>query len=162
MTNHTTYVAWPVTCKDCSAITTANFKQTPLVCEVCKSNNVAKITNPHGWKGDGEVSPGRLAQPVRLLMRLLRSDELPRTLTPQEQAASAARIKAYAATMASGELAPSSDRVVEPSINPDVVRVIERWGDLTLTNGHYRCPKCDKFELRFGTNVGGHGWIDWD
>ena len=94
MANHTTYEAWPVTCKDCSAITTANFKQTPLVCEVCKSDNVAKITNPHEWKGDGEV--------------------------------------------------------------------FESWGDLTLTNGHYRCPKCDKLELRFGTNVGGHGGIMWD
>lgn len=41
-------------------------------------------------------------------------------------------------------------------------KVIEKWLDLTLTDGHYRCPKCDKFELRFGTNVGGHDKVMWD
>src|SRR5215467_2882136 len=30
----------------------------------------------------------------------------------------------------------------------------ERWGDLRLTDGHYRCPKCSKFELRFGRAAG--------
>jgi len=41
-------------------------------------------------------------------------------------------------------------------------KVIENWLDLTLTDGHYRCPKCDKLELRFGTNVGGHDKVMWD
>ena len=27
--------------------------------------------------------------------------------------------------------------------------VTDRWGELYLTNGHYRCPKCEKYELRF-------------
>ena len=40
--------------------------------------------------------------------------------------------------------------------------IIERWGKLTLTSGHYRCPKCDKMELRFGTNAGGHSKVLWD
>lgn len=39
---------------------------------------------------------------------------------------------------------------------------IENWGALFLTDGHYRCPCCGKFELRFGTNVGGHDRIRWD
>jgi hypothetical protein len=30
----------------------------------------------------------------------------------------------------------------------------EQWGDLTLTDGHYKCPKCSKFELRFGRASG--------
>jgi hypothetical protein len=40
------------------------------------------------------------------------------------------------------------------------------WGmlrpRLILTDGHYRCPKCFKFELRFGTNTGGHPIVDFD
>ena len=45
--------------------------------------------------------------------------------------------------------------------------LIESWGwrdpaPLTLTDGHYRCPKCGEFELRFGTNVGCHPKVDWD
>jgi hypothetical protein len=55
MMNHTTYAAWPVSCKVCSAITTANFEQTPLACEACNSTNVAQMTEPHEWNGDGEV-----------------------------------------------------------------------------------------------------------
>lgn len=31
------------------------------------------------------------------------------------------------------------------------------WGDLELTDGHYRCPKCDAFELRFT-----YGMMHWD
>ena len=34
---------------------------------------------------------------------------------------------------------------------------IEMWETLTLTDGHYRCPKCGKFELRFT-----FGGIQWD
>jgi hypothetical protein len=93
MANHR-YVAWPVCCKGCSAITTANFGQSPLICEECKSFNVVPITNANVWKGDGKV--------------------------------------------------------------------IETLGDLTFTEGHYRCPKCGKIELRFGTNFGGHDEIIWD
>jgi hypothetical protein len=37
-----------------------------------------------------------------------------------------------------------------------------RDDDLTLTNGHYRCPKCGDFELRFGTNAGGHSMVMWN
>lgn len=92
--NHTTYAAWPVSCKVCSAVTTANFKQSPLVCQKCQSSNVTPMTDPQEWKGDGKV--------------------------------------------------------------------IENWGTLTLTDGYYRCPKCGEFELRFGTNVGGHGMRMWD
>ena len=41
-------------------------------------------------------------------------------------------------------------------------KVIVTWGKLTLTDGHYRCPQCGEFELRFGTNAGGHGMVMWD
>jgi ribosomal protein S27AE len=40
--------------------------------------------------------------------------------------------------------------------------VTERWGELELTDGHYRCPECGEYELRFGTNAGGRGKILWD
>ncbi|WP_156947001.1 hypothetical protein [Afipia birgiae] len=93
--NHTTYAAWPVTCKMCAAVTTANFKQSPLTCQECDSGDVIPPIDPQWWKGDGDVN--------------------------------------------------------------------ENWGmgrnALTLTNGHYRCPKCDEFELRFGTNAGNHAMI---
>jgi hypothetical protein len=38
----------------------------------------------------------------------------------------------------------------------------EQWGELPLTDGHYRCPNCREYELRFGTNAMGHGHILWD
>jgi hypothetical protein len=53
MANHTTYAAWPVSCAVCSAITTANFKEAPLVYQACKTSNVKSITDPCMWKGDG-------------------------------------------------------------------------------------------------------------
>ena len=94
MLNHTTYAAWPVACRVCSDITTANFKQHPLACEVCQSKDVRPMSDPHEWSGDGEI--------------------------------------------------------------------VERWDALTLTDGHYRCPKCNEFELRFGTDEEGHGKLYWD
>jgi Zn finger protein HypA/HybF involved in hydrogenase expression len=32
------------------------------------------------------------------------------------------------------------------------------WDELELTDGHYRCPKCGKYELRFGTGLPGIRW----
>ncbi len=101
MSNHTTYAAWPVSCKTCAAVTTANFKESPLVCRSCKSQDVTSPTDLRWWKGDGNVIES-------WLMGLARDDAL------------------------------------------------------TLTNGHYRCPKCDEFELRFGTNAAGHPIRMWD
>lgn len=94
MANHETYAAWPISCKDCAAITTANFRATPLICEKCDGQNVVPVTDRHEWKGDGKES-----------------------------------------TM---------------------------WGVLRLTDGHYRCPKCGAFALRFGTDHSGHGHMSWD
>src|ERR1035437_3421956 len=94
MANHTVYAAWPVSCNVCAAVTTANFKNTSLVCEKCQTTEVIPFTDPSVWRGDGEE------------------------------------------TM--------------------------RWGDLRLADGHYRCPKCAKFELRFDTDVGGHEKIMFD
>jgi hypothetical protein len=34
--------------------------------------------------------------------------------------------------------------------------------DRVLTDGHYLCPVCHKFELRIGTDVGGRGRILFD
>ena len=94
MLNFQTDAAWPVRCKRCAAIMTANFRQAPITCEGCESQDVVPASNRGEWKGDGKV--------------------------------------------------------------------IEAWDELALTDGHYRCPKCDKFELRFGTNQGGHNKIMWD
>ena len=92
--NHLTHAAWPVSCKDCAAITTANFKQKPLNCQECRSGNVVPMTDRGQWQGDGKNN--------------------------------------------------------------------ERWGELTLTDGHYLCPKCGAFELRFGTDECQHGRILFD
>ena len=43
-----------------------------------------------------------------------------------------------------------------------MVSQLKTGGKLTLTNGRYRCPKCNQFDLRFGTNAGGHGSARWD
>jgi hypothetical protein len=94
MTNHAEHAAWPVTCRSCSAVTTANFKQSPLTCLECGSTDVLPFTDRTLWKGDGKQS--------------------------------------------------------------------DMWGDLTLTDGHYRCPKCRALELRFGSNAGGHSKIFFD
>lgn len=55
MANHTTYTAWPVSCKVCAGVTTANFKQSPLICQICKSSDVTPPTDPGWWNGDGNV-----------------------------------------------------------------------------------------------------------
>jgi ribosomal protein S27AE len=95
MSNYTTYAAWPVTCNNCHAVTTANFKQLPLSCTKCESTDVLAFDSAESWKGDGET--------------------------------------------------------------------IESWGELRLTSGHYRCPRCGEHELRFGTNAGGREHIIlWD
>jgi hypothetical protein len=88
MANHTWYAAWSVSWRKCSAITTANYKQSPLVCESCESTEVVPMADPAVRKGGGKA--------------------------------------------------------------------VERWGELTLTDGEYRCPRCGEFSLRFGTNAGGH------
>ena len=28
--------------------------------------------------------------------------------------------------------------------------IVQEWGDYFVTDGHYQCPKCKKFELEFG------------
>jgi len=89
MVDHATYAAWPVVCDSCSAVTTANFEQTPLVCEECNGSKVIPMSDGRNWRGDGEV-------------------------------------------------------VVD-------------WGELILTDGHYRCPKCGAFELQFV-----RGDVMWD
>lgn len=94
MINFQTYAAWPISCRNCAAITAANFLAVPLACEECKSQEVVPVSDRREWKADGEV--------------------------------------------------------------------IETWDELSLTDGHYRCPKCDMYELRFGTNQGGHDKIMWD
>ena len=86
--NFRTHAAWPVSCHDCAAITTANFMQKPLKCQKCSGGNVVPVADRSQWRGDGEIEVG--------------------------------------------------------------------WGEMSLTNGHYRCPKCGAFELRFGTNACGH------
>src|ERR1700682_825998 len=93
--NHSTYAAWPINVKTCLAVTTANYKKTPLTCERCQSPDVLPFTDPSLWKGDGDDN------------------------------------------------------------------TLDRWGDLILTDGHYRCPKCSAFELRFGTNAAGHDLISF-
>jgi hypothetical protein len=89
MLSHHTLEAWPVTCNQCSAATTANFKNRPLRCLECDSVDVLPFDDPTLWKGDGK---------------------------------------------------------------PNVC-----WGELKLTDGHYRCPKCGKYELNFS-----EGEILWD
>lgn len=99
MANWTTYAAWPVSCNTCKAVTTANFKELPLICEECGSHDVISPTDLQWWKGDSDV------------------------------------IQSWNLMSGNG---------------------------LMLTNGHYRCSNCGQFELRFGTEAGGHGMVLWD
>jgi hypothetical protein len=85
---HATCAAWPVICRTCAALTTANHREAPLVCSQCKSDDVVRIADARAAGDDDELN---------------------------------------------------------------------RWEDLTLTNGHYLCPKCNVMELRFARGV-----IDWD
>jgi hypothetical protein len=43
------------------------------------------------------------------------------------------------------EVVPLND----PSVWQGDGEQMDRWANLTLSDGHYRCPKCGKFELRF-------------
>ena len=58
----------------------------------------------------------------------------------------------------STEVMPVSDRLIWKGDG----KRNEQWGELTLTDGHYRCPICGLYELRFGTGVGGHPIVTWD
>jgi hypothetical protein len=49
-------------------------------------------------------------------------------------------------------------RIADPRATADDGELLAHWGDsLTLTNGHYLCPKCNAIELRFENSS-----IDWD
>jgi hypothetical protein len=54
---------------------------------------------------------------------------------------------------------PDVTQVTDPQCWTGDGDVIENWGALTLTNGHYRCPVCGTFELRFAN---GHGGVLFD
>ncbi|YBW37771.1 hypothetical protein ACMYR2_0261 [Nitrobacter sp. TKz-YC01] len=95
MADHVKNAAWPVYCKLCDEITTANHKQMPLTCNECNTTDVIPIDDPSVWLGDNEG-------------------------------------------------------------------ISEMWGRLRLMDGHYRCPKCGRFEVRFGKNAGGHSILSWD
>jgi hypothetical protein len=56
--NRAPYCAWPVSCKVCSAITSANFEQSPLVCEACGCADVVPVTDPAMRKGGSKVVEG--------------------------------------------------------------------------------------------------------
>ncbi len=89
MVDHMTYAAWPVSCRRCPAITTANFKASPLACVKCGTADVTPMNDVSLWQGDG--------------------------------------------------------------------RPVLTWDDLTLSDGHHRCPKGDSFTLRFKP-----GLLLWD
>ena len=55
------------------------------------------------------------------------------------------------------ELTEAAGRAVDLRATAADGEVLEQWGGLTLTNGHYLCPKCNAMELRFEPSV-----IDWD
>jgi hypothetical protein len=48
-------------------------------------------------------------------------------------------------------------RIADPRATAGDGEALDHWGDLTLTDGHYLCPKCNAMELRFGKS-----FIDWD
>ena len=47
------YSAWPVTCLNCKAITSANTRKSPLACGKCGSKNVIELQDPRTYAGDG-------------------------------------------------------------------------------------------------------------
>lgn len=103
LSSHDVYLAGPVCCGSCKAITTANYKGTELTCEVCKSSNVSPMRDSANWLGDDEHDVGVW---VGLLLR---------TPGPRD-----------------------NDHLDLP--------------------GHFKCPKCCEFELRFGTDYLEHGF----
>jgi hypothetical protein len=48
------YSAWPVTCLDCRAISSANTCKLPLVCGECGTSNVVELQDSRTYAGDGE------------------------------------------------------------------------------------------------------------
>lgn len=62
--------------------------------------------------------------------------------------------------VAAAPLRALPERCGEDGLDPEVWRgdgeVNISWQDLTLTDGHYRCPRCDAFALSF--RQGGMRW----
>lgn len=52
MESHRENSRWPVSCRKCSAITTANYKKAPLICDECNTSEVTPIDDPSMWQGD--------------------------------------------------------------------------------------------------------------
>ena len=48
-------LAWPVLCRKCRAITTANYEVPMLRCEICASKSVLSVTTEPAWSGSGDV-----------------------------------------------------------------------------------------------------------
>ena len=123
---------FPVYCRGCNSIATANYRAEPLTCEGCGSADVVHMDDPEIASGDGEYlvySCSGAAIPtlwedlcskrpetwtVLLLIEWLR-----RTLNGQA--------KEYSS--------PRSDR--------------PKWIRHTITDGHYLCPRCHEPRLHF-------------
>jgi hypothetical protein len=115
MANHATFAAWPVHCRDCEAVSTANMKVTPVVCQACKGSQVTSYMDAN--LGYGEPSaPSQACQAQTARPWTQKLETISRALN-------------------------SNDRPT---------RYVHTWGDLTLTESEYFCPKCRKFSLRFG------------
>lgn len=52
---HGHFAFWPVSCETCHEISSVNYKEPPLFCGACWSENVLPISDPRLCKADSEI-----------------------------------------------------------------------------------------------------------
>ncbi|MCA0248246.1 MAG: hypothetical protein LCH93_16660 [Proteobacteria bacterium] len=55
LANHHGFTAWPVSCRDCRAVTTADFKTSPLACLECSGTDVQPFSDPTMFESPGKA-----------------------------------------------------------------------------------------------------------
>jgi hypothetical protein len=117
---------WPIRCQNCREITTANYRVPQLVCNQCGSKEVIHMEDSSGWIGDGEITLydwfGAELPSKRKVMISAQPNSTDRLTLKQRLMR---RINGY-----------------YWHEEPDLARH-------KITDGHYLCPYCGAFELRF-------------
>ena len=130
--NYLTSATWPVICAKCVALTPAEYAADPLTCSECGSTDVSRISAPENWLGDGDLTVQQCSRP----------------LPKQEPSEVRKRAPRWAVLRAFARLLPKP--VPAPPVR----------ANLRITDGHYRCPACGNFSLRFPSAE--QNWILWD
>ena len=117
---------WPIRCLNCREITTANYRLRQLVCNQCKSDQVVHMDDSSEWIGDGKI-----------------------TLYDWFGAELPSKRKVMISTQPGPTEKLTLKQQLMRRINGFYWREEPNRVRHKITDGHYLCPQCGTFELRF-------------